>query len=1023
MTVERLLVTLLVTGGLAWPQQLSTALLGLVTDESGGVIAGAEVSAEQKSAGWRRTSHTDAEGRYQLTELPLGEYTLRCRKEGFRTEIRRGILITMGRQAVVNLTLQVGEITSEIVVEGDAPQVDLRSGALGAVMDGVAIRELPLNGRDFARLALLQPGVAPSRRTSDSGGPGLKLVIHGSRPSQVSFLLDGSDINDANNNTPGSVAGVLLGLDALAEFRVLTNAYSAAYGRSGGGVISIATRSGTNQFHGRLFHFLRNSALDAKNFFDPHAQPIPPFKRNQFGLAADGPLRRNRLFFLANFEGLRERLGVTNRSVVPGAAARQGRFPNRPPAPVQPAVRPYLDLIPLPNDRDFGDGTGELVVQNSQATGENFAAGRVDYRLSDATSLFARYAYDSAAVRVPDGFQLVRSDTESRNQYLTAELSHVLDERTLVTGRWSFNRSRSGSEPVFLRAVDPALSFLPGRPLGQITVTGLFSLGPSRFSPSYSGLDLWQASGDAALHRGPHSIKLGADYRTIRFDTLRPQSPWGFYQFNSLADLLAARPAAVELTLPESVLDRHWRQAMAAAYIQDDIQLHRRLVLNLGLRYERVSLPHESGGLVANLRDPARDPATTVGPPLFENPSNRNFAPRAGLAWDPTGGGKTSIRAGFGLFFDPLWTDFYGNAGNRQPPFYVLGSIRNPIFPDAHALLGSPAFVLGRIDTLQFRPQNPYSMKYNFTVQRELAPDTVFTLSYVGQRGVHLVRLIDANQAIPEILADGRKFFPPNSAVRNPNFTGIRHKVTDANSFYNALAAGLELRLRRGLRLRTHYAYSKNVDDGSLTITQGGDNDMTQDPDDRKAERGLSNYDLRHYFVLHFTHALSGLPGPPRLTSGWEWNGILTAASGNPFSALVGFDRARARFQAGTSPQRPDLAPGRSNNPVLGGPDRYFDPSAFVLPEPGFYGNLGRNTLIGPGLFNLDLALTRRFHPRERVTLEFRAELFNALNHPNFAIPSQRTVYSSSGPVGSAGRITATATSSRQFQLGWRLTF
>lgn len=1022
MRVERCLAAFLLVSALALAQHYSGALLGVVTDPSGGVVAEAEVTAEQAGAAWRRTTHTDAQGRYQLTQLPLGEYTLRCRKDGFRTQTRRGIALSIGREAVVNFTLEVGEITSEVVVVGDAPQVDLRSGAQGAVMDGVSIGHLPLNGRDFAQLALLQPGVAPSRRTSDSGGPGTKLVIQGSRPSQVSFLLDGSDINDANNNTPGSVAGVLLGIDALQEFRVLTNAYSAAYGRSGGGVVSAATRSGTNDYHGRLFHYLRNSALDAKNFFDPHSQPIPPFRRNQFGAVADGPLRRGQTFFLGSFEGLRQRLGITNRSVVPSAAARQGVFPNRPPVPVQPAVRPYLDLIPLPNERDFGDGTGELVSRSSQATGENFATGRLDHRFSEATSVFARYTHDDAAVRVPDGFALVRSDTESHNRYLTAEAAHVVNERTIATARFSFNRSRSGSDPVFLRPVDPSLSFLPGRPLGQITVTGLFSLGPSRFGPSRSALDLFQGSGDLALARGRHSIKFGADHRTIGFDTLRPQSPWGFFQFNSLADFLAARPAAVELTLPESVLERHWRQAMTAAYFQDDVQLHRRLVLNLGLRYERVSVPGELGGLVANLRDPARDPATTVGPPLFENPSNRNLAPRAGLAWDPTGGGKTSVRAGFGLFFDPLWTDFYGNAGNRQPPFYILGSIRNPVFPDAHALLGGPGFVLGRIDTLQFRPQNPYSMQYNFTIQRELAPNAVLTLGYAGQRGVHLVRLIDANQALPQILPDGRKFFPANSSVRNPNFTGIRHKVTDANSFYNALLAGVEVR-RGGLRLRAHYVYSKNIDDGSLTITQGGDNDMTQDPDDRKAERGLSNYDLRHYFVLHFTHAISGLPGPRRLTGGWEWNGILTAAAGNPFSVLVGFDRARARFQAGTSPQRPDLAPGRDNNPILGGPDRYFDPSAFTLPEAGFYGNLGRNTLIGPGLFNLDLSLARRFRLRERLALEFRAEAFNSLNHPNFAIPSQRTVFSSSGPVGSAGRITSTLTSSRQIQLGWRIVF
>ncbi len=283
--------------------------------------------------------------------------------------------------------------------------------------------------------------------------------------------------------------------------------------------------------------------------------------------------------------------------------------------------------------------------------------------------------------------------------------------------------------------------------------------------------------------------------------------------------------------------------------------------------------------------------------------------------------------------------------------------------------------MLGRLDVVQYRPRNPYTLQYNLTVQRELWRNTALTLSYAGERGVHLTRLIDANQALPQVLADGRKFFPANSPERNPSFTGIRHKVTDANSLYQAFHVLFERRWTRGLQLKTSYVYSQNIDEGSLTVTQGGDNDLPQDPDSRRAERGLSNYDLRHRFVVHFTHELPALPGASWLGRGWQWNGVARLASGNPFSVLVGFDRAGARFQSGTNPQRPDLVAGRSGNSVLGGPDRYFDPRAFSLPDPGFYGNLGRNTLIGPG------------------------------------------------PVGSAGRITATATTSRQLQFGLKLMF
>jgi hypothetical protein len=315
-------------------------------------------------------------------------------------------------------------------------------------------------------------------------------------------------------------------------------------------------------------------------------------------------------------------------------------------------------------------------------------------------------------------------------------------------------------------------------------------------------------------------------------------------------------------------------------------------------------------------------------------------------------------------------------------------------------------------------------MQYNFTIQRQLSQSTAVTVSYAGQRGVHMARFVDGNQAIPQILADGRKFFPTTSTTRNPNLTGVRYKVTDGQSVYNALQASLQHRTRNGMLLRVNYAFARNIDDGSVTVTQGGDNDLPQDPDSRKAERGLSNYDVRHYFVAFWNWDLPAIPAVPKwLGAGWQWNTIATMSAGNPFSVVVGFDQARARFQAGTSPQRPDLVAGRSTNPILGGPDRYYDTGAFTLPAPGFFGNLGRNTLIGPGLAMVDMSVNKRFRITERVSAQFRTEMFNSLNHPNFAIPSARTVFTSSGPVGSAGRITSTLTSARQLQLGLKLVF
>ena len=461
---------------------------------------------------------------------------------------------------------------------------------------------------------------------------------------------------------------------------------------------------------------------------------------------------------------------------------------------------------------------------------------------------------------------------------------------------------------------------------------------------------------------------------------------------------------------------------MTTFYVEDDISLLPRLTLNVGVRYERESVPSEEHGLSAMIRNPVTDSTGTIGQP-FVNPTNLGFAPRVGLAWDPFGDGRTSVRAGFGLFYSPLWNDYYG-AAQGTPPFTSLGSVSNPSFPNAYAQIGSQPFVLGSLSADQYRPNYPYAMQDNLTVQRQIGRGGVLTIGYAGSRGVHIPRLVDFNQSPQTIQADGRVYFPVGSTVQNPNFGGLRYTKTDGMSYYNALQLSYQQHFGRDLIFRVNYGFSKNIDTDSLLITPGGTNDLPQNPLSLKAERGLSNYDVRNSLVTYLVWDLPRAPGPKVLTAGWQANWTTTVDSGQPFGVTLSYDRARANPGVqSTGTERPDLCPGASNNPVLGSPLQYFSPSAFCLQPAGYFGNLGRNTLIGPGLVMVNPALGKQFALTERAKLQFRAEFFNVLNHPNFSIPSSRTVYNNSGLVGSAGLITTTTTSSRQIQFGLKFVF
>ena len=1044
-TILKIILGFLLCPTSIFGQVASGQISGTVKDITGGIVPGAAVEATNVDTGLKETGITDNEGRFRLVGTIVGFYRVSASLPGFKTAIRSGIDLTVGREAVLNFVLEPGLLEESVEVVGEASPVNTTSGAVAHLVDNAQVHSLPLNGRDLAQLATLQPGVV-SAPASD--GSRRALSMGGARPSQNSFLLDGADINDQRNWTPGSAAGNLLGVEILREFEVITNNYSSEFGRSPGGIVNAVTRSGSNRFEATLFAFHRNDNLDATNFITNRSGlEKPEFKRNQFGAVVGGPIIRNRTFFLASYEGLREGLGLTQAATVPTEQARQGNLPGQPPFQVDLAVEPYLQLYPLPNGSDFEDGTAEFSSTSTQVTEEDFFFFRIDHQISEKNHLFFRYYFDDASRASPDSLQFVETLNDSRNQYFTIEEKWTASTRLLNTLRFSFNRSRDGRDFLGLEVVPEALSFVPGRPLGQTSISGMTGFGPSRFGPSRAALNLFEVNEGAAYSAGRHSIKFGLDVKRLQNNNETAQSLWGFYQFRSLRDFLTNSANSVELPFPETDAIRGWRQWMWGFYLQDDIRWRPNFTWNLGLRYEFITVPQEVNGKVANLRDPLRDAQTTVGNPFFENPSLQNFTPRVGFAWDPFGEGKTSVRAGFGIFFEQVWTDAYRNPGSRQSPFFTLTRVPNPIFPnefdfvDFDTVQGS-----GRVDTIQFDLDNPYRLHYSLNLQHEFLPQTVLSIGYIGARDITLLRLLDFNTAIPEILLDGRKFFAEGLSPRNPAFGGIRHKSSDGNSFYHSLQIGVRRRFQDGLSIQSSYTFSKSIDEGSIVTTQGGEfanGDITQDPDDRLSERALSSFDIRHNWVLNVTYSLPfgvGLSGAAeKLLSGWQINGILSIASGSPFSAVLGFDRARSLPQSGGGGQRPNLVSGQSNNPVvgattgctgvmagqeLGTPDRYFDPCAFELQDPGFFGDLGRNTMIGPGLANLDFSLVKDLVVAEDIRLQFRIESFNLFNHPNFAIPGQRTVFTRGAVrVGSAGRVTRTSTPGRQMQFGLKFSF
>ena len=1021
MKTRILLWLALVLAAAAFPAwaQTSATLAGLAQDASGGVLPGVQVSARHVATGVTRQTATEADGRFRLAGLPAGDYEVRLELSGFRPLVRTGIRLTVGENASLTLTLDVGA-TEVVTVSGAASQVNTRSSELSYLVDQRTIAQLPVNGRNYTDLMSLLPAVTPfpHRDNGSVVAHGLAMSVNGQDPRANVYLLDGTLLNDFTNSPAGSAAGTALGMDTVQEFRLESNTYSAEYGRNIGGQINAITKSGTNMLSGSLFEFHRNDALDARNYFD--VGDTPQFVRNQFGGTVGGALRQDRLFVFAGYEALLENLGRTIVTTVPDDNARLGLLPGGVTIAINPAVAPYLNEFPRANGDSLGGGLARYTFPFDQKLNQHFAQARLDAVLTNGAQAFVRYTFDDAAQRLPTDFPQFPRTFVSRSQFVTAEYRQALSASVFHTARFGYSRTRIGQN-VEANTTQPVSEFAAGRALmGAIDIGGIPRFGPQLSANVRLRQDVFSLQYDITLSRGRHFLKAGVLAEHYVSSEFNPTFSLGVFRFANLAAFLRNTPAQFIGLTPQGDLNRRWPFTVFGGYLQDDIQLTPRLTVNLGLRLEGSTMPEDEGGRDINMRDFLGAPE--IGQ-LYENPAP-TLSPRAGVVWNVRGDGRTSIRAGYGLYF---------NTNNHQnlivtvtnPPATPRVVIANPTFP-------VPPFE--RLTGISVRPIQydidlPRVHMWNANIQQELFTDWVVTLGYAGSRGQHLWRNTDVNVPTPTTLADGSFFYPAGLTRPNRSYSAIELKSSDGDSWYKALIVEVKKRWTNGLQVHSAYTWSTAEDttqnstffSDSTTATTSAMPEFIKD-----YNRGFSDFHAEHNWVTNFVW--EPLPG-------WRLSGIARLRSGSPVTPFVQTNRSRSAWSPslgpGTGPDRPNYAPGRGPaNAVAGNPTQWFDPTAFALQPAGTFGNVGRNELLGPDLRTVDLALSK-FFTLSRISagrgrIELRAEVFNLLNRANFGPPSLVAFSGTTDneqPLASFGQIRTTITSARQAQLGLRVSF
>ena len=1040
-------------------QVTTGAVSGTVSDSSGAVLPGAKIEISNEGTGAVRTVTTDSTGHYLAPSLPVGSYRVSAGLEGFQTEVRKGITLTVGSQAVVDMKLQVGAVTQSVEVTGQAPLVQTQESTVSYLVSDQTMRDLPLNGRDMSQLILLNPGVTLSVNSTGGtsySGYGKRISIAGMRGEDNIYVLDGGLIGDFRRHIPAGPSGSLLGLESTQEFQVLTNSLSAQYGRMLGGVFNAVSKSGTNEWHGDAYDYLRNSKLDAAKWEDNArgGGNKAPLHRNQFGGTFGGPIKKDKMFFFLAYESTRESLGLTNTNQTITDAAKAGNLST--PVNVSPLMIPYLNQYPSPNGQDQGSGVANFVSLFTQPTIEHFGQGRMDYQLSSNDSFFVRLTGSNSFRDSSSGFPGFDQVSTLGTSLVTLSETHIISPAALNTARFHFDRVAPLDTGKFPTA-PPGVQVVPGLPLSVPP-----SLSPGSGVSTYGGFDTaptkmmsnrFTFQDDFSLTKGAHALQFGGLFERLQFNGAFWNRYEGVWTWSSLALFLSgtcgnipagiAKPAqctaagATAQTTTENTFrgappgygtyERGFRSFSFAGYVQDTWRLKPRLTLNLGLRYEPYTVPTEVNNLISNLRH-VTDTQGSTGGPYWLNTSWKDFAPRVGFAWSPFASGKTSVRGGAGLFYAPNDPNLYYTQMVRNPPLafdFTIPGTGN--FPNAIAEIAAQSTQGPGYAVPYDNMKEQHSYQYNFTVQQQVDANDAISIGYAGSRGIDLLSVGDIN--MPQAVFDGVSLaMPVGAQLVNPAYSSIILYANNTNSWYNGLLTSYQRRLSHGLQAQVSYTWSKGMAETDSGQTAGGvtgGGGRMKYPDDHHAERGLSGYNFTSVFTFSYSYDLpfggqkSSLM--KHLVGGWQTTGIVNMRTGQPQSYTTAVPTALVPLAV--TPASPNAVAGCTPVIHARNPDQYFETSCFAPPGARELGNVARNTLIGPGAITWNPALFKEFPVTERMHLQFRTEFFNILNRPNYGPPASSLFSAAGAPTAGVGKINTTTTESRQIQFALKLAF